>query len=406
MPAISEAITFPSATGGALSGRFDRPPADPRAYALFAHCFTCSKESIAATRVSQALAERGIATLRFDFTGLGDSDGDFADTTFASNVEDLVAATRFLAGQGKAPSLLIGHSLGGAAVIAAAPQVPEAVGICTIGAPSDPKHVEHLLTPVLETVKSQGVGEINLGGRNIRIGKGFVEDISKQSLGAVLNDLKKALLVLHAPKDEIVEIAHAGNIFKHAKHPKSFVALEGANHLLTRRADADYVAEIVAGWAARYLPKVREERLPENVLRVSSTGESRFVQQVRVGKHAFLGDEPTSVPGGLDAGPSPYDLLVAALGTCTAMTLKMYAERKKLPLEQVIVDLSHSKVHAEDCADCDTKTGKIDRIERTIRLIGDLDPATRQRLLEIADRCPVHQTLHGEVIVASQLADG
>ncbi len=405
MTVTSEAYAFTSASGAPLAGRLDRPADEPLGYALFAHCFTCSKESIAATRVSKALAERGIATLRFDFTGLGDSGGDFAETTFASNVADLVKATEALREAGMAPNLLIGHSLGGAAVIAAAPYVPEAVGVATIGAPSDPKHVEHLLTPVIEEVKSKGIGEISLGGQSIRIGKDFLEDIGKHRLRDCLQGLGKAILVMHSPVDEIVDVKHAAYIYKSAEHPKSYVSLDKANHLLTRRADADYVADIIAAWAGRYLTQKRPTALPAGQVLVSEAGRGKFLQEVTMGKHHLLADEPASV-GGLDAGPGPYDLLLAGLGACTAMTVRMYAERKGIALTGVSVTLEHDRIHAEDCADCETQSGRIDRIRRRISLKGDLDEATRQRLLEIADKCPVHRTLTHEVLVETTSADG
>ncbi len=401
MTYTSEAFQFQGAGGASLAGRLDRPAGKPVAYALFAHCFTCSKESIAATRVSQALAERGIATLRFDFTGLGESEGDFAETTFASNVADLVQATESLRGQGMAPSLLIGHSLGGAAVLSAAPSVPEAVGVVTIGAPSDPKHVEHLLTPVLDEVKSKGVGEISLGGQAIRIGKDFLEDIGKHRLRDSLKDLGKAVLVLHSPVDEIVGVEHAAFIYKSAEHPKSFVSLDRANHLLTRRADAEYAADVIATWAGRYLPRQKQETLRAGEVRVSETGTGRFLQNVVMGKHRLDADEPSSV-GGLDAGPGPYDLLLAGLGACTSMTVRMYADRKGIALQGVSVLLTHDRIHAEDCATCETETGKIDRISRRIALLGDLDAETRQKLLAIADRCPVHRTLTHEVVIETE----
>ncbi len=401
MTTTSETFGFTSSSGTRLAGRLDRPAGQTIAYALFAHCFTCSKESIAATRVSQALAERGIATLRFDFTGLGDSAGDFAETTFASNVADLVQATESLREAGMAPKLLIGHSLGGAAVIAAAPQVAEAVGVVTIGAPGDPKHVTHLLTPVLEEVREKGVAEIALGGQSIRIGKDFVEDIGKHRLRDSLQGLGKALLVMHSPVDEIVDVQHAAFIYKSAEHPKSFIALDGANHLLTRRADADYVADMIAAWAGRYLPQARPRSLPAGQVQVREAGQGRFLQEVTMGRHHLLADEPASV-GGFDAGPGPYDLLLAGLGACTSMTLRMYAERKKIPLTGVAVTLEHDRIHAEDCADCETETGSIDRIRRRIALEGTFDAPTRQRLLEIADKCPVHRTLTHEVVIETE----
>ncbi|GAB5468188.1 MAG: bifunctional alpha/beta hydrolase/OsmC family protein [Rhodospirillales bacterium] len=401
MSVTSEVFQFESATGGKLVGRLDRPAGKPLAYALFAHCFTCSKESIAATRISQALAERRIATLRFDFAGLGDSGGDFADTSFASNVADLVQAAQRLREEGMAPSLLIGHSLGGAAVIAAAPSMPEVVGVVTIGAPSDPKHVEHLLTPVIAEVRSKGVGEISLGGNKIRIGKDFLDDIGKHRLRDSLRGLNKALLVLHSPVDEIVDVQHAGFIYKSAEHPKSYIALDQANHLLTRRHDADYVADVIAAWASRYLSEPRKVSLPGGQVRVTESGGGRFLQEVTLGRHHLLADEPRDI-GGLDAGPGPYDLLLAGLGACTAMTIRMYADRKEIALESVSVLLTHDRIHAQDCAECETREGRIDRIRRRISFSGALDEATRQKLLEIADKCPVHRTLTHEVVIETE----
>lgn len=403
----TERFDFPNTQGHQLTGLLESPDAEPAAYALFAHCFTCSKESRAARRIAEGLAARGIAVLRFDFTGLGASEGDFANTDFSSNVADLVAAADHLRQTRRAPALLIGHSLGGAAVLAAARHVPEADAVATIGAPSDPTHVTGLFGDHLDEIRAHGAGEVILGGRRFRIRREFLDDASEHNLLGGLATLGKALLVLHSPVDQVVGIDNASRIFQAAKHPKSFVSLDDADHLLARRRDAAYTADVIATWAGRYLPEAQDQPAaadddPRSVI-VAETGAGRFQQQVTVGPHRLIADEPVSV-GGRDTGPSPYDLLLASLGACTAMTLRMYAEHKHLPMDRVSVRLQHSKIHATDCASCDTADGKIDRIDRIITVDGDLDDAQRARLHEIADRCPVHRTLHSEVEIRTELA--
>jgi putative redox protein len=403
----SHAVSFPSAAGHALAARLDTPSdTPPRAHALFAHCFTCSKESKAATFISEALTDAGIAVLRFDFTGLGGSEGDFGNTGFSSNVDDIVAAATWLAREHAPPAILVGHSLGGAAVIAAAAHVPHAVAVGTINAPSDPAHVLGLLGSARAEIDARGEAEVELSGRKFRIRREFLEDAAAQNLGTAIGQLKRALMVFHAPRDTIVSIDHASRIFLAARHPKSFVSLDDADHLLTRRSDAHYVGAVLAAWASRYLaPETSEPRIagPRDAVRVRETGAGKFQQEISVGAHRFLADEPVAA-GGLDSGPTPYDLLAAALGACTAMTLRLYAEAKQLPLERVGVELRHEKIHAADCADCETREGKVDRIERVIELEGPLDAVARQRLLEIADKCPVHRTLHAEIRVSTRLA--
>jgi uncharacterized OsmC-like protein/pimeloyl-ACP methyl ester carboxylesterase len=397
MPA--ERFDFPNAVGQKLAALLDRPPGEPRAYALFAHCFTCGKDVHAAKRIAEGLTALDIAVLRFDFTGLGSSDGEFANTTFSSNVADLVAAANELRRTRSAPAILIGHSLGGTAVLAAASDVPEARAVVTIAAPSDPTHVKGLFAHRLEEIDAKGEVEVVLGGRPFRISRAFVDDLAEHRLLDRLADLHKALLIFHSPTDATVGIENAGRIFTAAKHPKSFVSLAGADHLLSRRNDATYVANVIHAWAERYLdmPEVTPDLPDESTaVVVRETRRGRFQQQVTVGRHHFLADEPADV-GGLDSGPGPYDLVLAGLGACTAMTLRLYAERKGLPLERVIVELSHSRIHAADCETCETKEGMVDRIERTIALRGNLGAEQRERLLEIADKCPVHRTLTSEV---------
>jgi putative redox protein len=399
MPSIS--IRFPAAQGHELAARLERPAGEPRAYALFAHCFTCSKDSKAAAYISQALAARGIAVLRFDFTGLGMSGGDFADSNFSSNIGDLLAAADYLREHYRAPRLLVGHSLGGTAVLAAAPQIAECRAVATIAAPFEPKHVAGLLTGGKQAILDAGEAQVDIGGRPFTIRRQFLEDLERHDPAKHIGALKKALLILHSPRDNIVGIDNASRIFMAAKHPKSFVSLDDADHLLTRAQDAAYAAEVLAAWASRYLERNALEPVPG--VRVVEAGEGTFTEDIFAGRHRLRADEPESA-GGNDTGPSPYDLLVAALGACTAMTVRLYADHKKLPLERVSVDLSHDKVHAADCAECETKDGRIDRIERVLTLEGDLDAAQRAKLLEIANKCPVHRTLHSEVWIPTRLA--
>jgi putative redox protein len=409
-----EKLTFPGSQGASLAGRLELPDGEPRAFALFAHCFTCTKDIFAAGRIAEELARHGIAVLRFDFTGLGASEGDFAHTNFSSNVEDLVKAADFLRDNYMAPKILIGHSLGGAAVLAAAHLVPEAVAVATIAAPAEPAHVAHLFTDKRAEIETKGEAEVLLVGRPFRIKKQFLDDVANQNSAEKLARLGKALLLFHAPRDQIVGIENAGAIFQAAKHPKSFISLDDADHLLTRRADAIYVADVLAAWAARYIDDPAK-RLPEPMAAEEGSvvvcergadpvrGISRLVQDILVGQHRLTADEPTEA-GGSDLGPNPYDLLLAALGACTSMTLRLYADHKQWPLERTTVRLSHEKIHAADCADCETREGKIDQIEREIELAGPLDATQRQRLLEIAEKCPVHRTLHSEIKIRSRLA--
>ena len=397
MPA--ERFDFPNARGQNLAALLDRPAGEPRAYALFAHCFTCGKDNHAAKRIAEGLTALGIAVLRFDFTGLGSSEGEFANTTFSSNVADLVAAANELRRTARAPAILIGHSLGGAAVLAAASEVAEARAVVTIGAPSDPAHVTGLFKDRLDEIGAKGEIEVALAGRPFRISRAFVDDLAEHRLKERIANLRKALLVFHSPTDDIVGIENASVIFTAAKHPKSFVSLADADHLLSRRRDATYVANVIRAWAERYLDlPAAAPMLPDdsNAVVVRETRQGRFQQEIAVGPHRFLADEPVEV-GGLGSGPGPYDLVLAGLGACTAMTLRLYAERKALPLEEVTVVLSHAKIHAADCEACETKEGMIDRIERAIALRGKLDEDQRRRLLEIADKCPVHRTLTSEV---------
>ncbi len=398
----SRKVEFPGASGARLAARLDLP-AEPRAFALFAHCFTCGKDTFAASRIAGGLAARDVAVLRFDFTGIGNSEGEFANTNFSSNVGDLVAAADYLRQNHAAPALLVGHSLGGAAVLAAAPRVPEAAAVVTIGAPASADHITHAFAANLSEIVEKGIAEVTLAGRTFTITKQFLDDVAGQNFLDQLGRMRKALLVCHAPQDEYVGIENASAIFTAARHPKSFLSLDTADHLLRARADCIYVADLIASWASRYLPLGEQTALlPEGVVEVSETRGGLFLQRVRIGRHRLVADEPVAA-GGNDAGPSPYDYLLAALGACTSMTMRLYADRKGINAERFSVRLSHRRVHAEDCADCETKEGNVGEITRDITIGGDVPEAAQARLMEIADRCPVHQTLTHEIKIRSRL---
>ena len=408
MTGRSEKLEFPGSHGARLAARLDLPDGPPRAYALFAHCFTCSKDGLASARISRALTEFGIAVLRFDFTGLGKSGGEFANTNFSSNMEDLEFAADFLRERYAAPSLLIGHSLGGAAVLAVTHRIPEVRAVATIGAPADPDHISHLLRESRAQIEASGEAEVVLAGRAFRVRRQFLVDIAEQPQAERIRELGAALLVMHSPADTIVAVDNARRIYEAARHPKSFVALDGTDHLLTSPADAAYAAAILATWAGRYaLDPPAEAAAPavpttlpdpaEGLVVVSESGTGAFAQEIMVGPHRLTADEP--LPVGTDTGPSPYDLLLAALGACTSMTMRLYAARKNWPLEKVTVSLRHSRIHAKDCANCETTTGQVDRIERVIHFDGDLDADQIERLGEIADKCPVHRTLRSETVI-------
>ncbi len=410
MSKSSEKIIFPGSSGELLAARLDMPPGSPRAYALFAHCFTCSKDIFAAARISEALVERGFAVMRFDFTGLGASEGEFANTNFSSNVEDLIKAADYLRENYSAPEIFIGHSLGGSAVLTAAGQVPEVKAVATIGAPADATHVIHNFGAKIDEIEAKGIAKVDLAGRSFTIKKQFLDDLKTHSVESRVASLKKALLIFHAPRDTIVGVENAAAIFKAAKHPKSFISLDDADHLLSRRSDAVYVADVLSAWASRFISADEVSSVlpypgPDGQVSVAETGAGKFQAEIVSGAHRLLADEPVSF-GGMDTGPSPYDLLSAALGACTSMTLRMYAEHKGIDLQRVIVHVRHGKVHARDCEDCgEGRDGKIDRFERELVLEGAIDEPTRQRLSEIADKCPVHKTLKQGAAVVTLLRD-
>jgi len=400
----TERITFPGHDGTQLAARLDMPQGPHLATALFAHCFTCSKDIPAARRIAARLAGMGIAVLRFDFTGLGHSEGEFANTTFTSNVGDLAAAAQYLEGRGMAPSLLIGHSLGGAAVLKARAQIASVRAVVTLGAPSDPAHVAHNFAEALPRITSDGVAEVTLGGRPFGISRAFIDDISAGNLKSAIHNLDAALLILHAPRDEIVAIDNASEIFLAARHPKSFITLDNADHLISRAQDAEYAADLIAAWAGHYIdltPPAPPPGAPEGIVRVSEADADGFLQDIQSGPdHHALADEPLAY-GGTNRGMSPYGFVGAGLGACTAMTIRMYARRKGWPLTHVSVDISHAKVHAQDAAT--GSKNRIDEFSRLIRLEGDLDADQRARLMQIADKCPVHRTLENGARVTTEL---
>ncbi|MEX2497636.1 MAG: alpha/beta fold hydrolase [Wenzhouxiangellaceae bacterium] len=396
-------IRFTNRSGLELTGNIELPAGgDWQATALFAHCFTCTRNIKAARNITRALAEEGFAVLRFDFTGLGESDGDFSDTSFSSNLDDLEDAAAWMAKELDAPQLLVGHSLGGAAVLAAAERLDSVRAVATLAAPASADHILEQFGDDLEAIESEGSAEVQLAGRPFRIRKDFVDDARSHSIEDRLKKLKRALLILHSPIDKTVGIENAQQIFAAALHPKSFVSLDQADHLLSDEADSRYAGAVISVWASRFLELQRPAPV-EDVQVAGRTGD-KFLCRVQAGRHSLLADEPAE-NGGDDLGPDPYKYLAGALGTCTVMTLNMYARHKKLAVERVTCEVTHERVHAEDCADCEKTNGKIDRLTRVIGIEGDLDEDQRSRMLEIADRCPVHRTLENEIRVESRLAD-
>ncbi len=401
-------VTFKNHQGQTLVGRLELPAdSHPHNFAIFAHCFTCNKNLLAVKNISKGLTSNGFGVLRFDFTGLGESEGDFADTNFSGNVEDLVAAAQFLEENYIAPTLIVGHSLGGAASIFAAGEIASIKAVATIGAPSNPVHVKHLLKSGIDEIQSEGKAVINLSGRDFTIKKQFLDDLETKSLPETAKSLRKPLLIMHSPQDDTVGIKNAEEIYVSAHHPKSFVSLDGADHLLSKKEDSIYVGEVISGWAKRYLSEGKENKpvlKTKHQVVASLDGADGFTTQMKVGNHYMVADEPESY-GGNDFGPSPYELVSAGLSACTAMTIQMYSKRKGWIVNNVEVHTSYSKSHAEDCENCESNSAKIDTFHREIRLTGDLDDKQKARIMQIADKCPVHKTLHSETQVISSLVD-
>jgi len=397
-------VTFQNREGQHLVGRLELPiNQHPHNFAIFAHCFTCNKNLSAVKNIGKALTSKGFGVLRFDFTGLGESEGDFEDTNFSGNVADLIAAADYLKEYYKAPTLLIGHSLGGAAVLFAGGEVDSVKAVATIGAPSNPKHVQHLFKSDLKEIEATGKAVVHLSGRDFTIKKQFLDDLESKWLPLKVKSLRRALLVMHSPQDEIVGIENAEEIYVAAHHPKSFVSLDGADHLLHNKKDSVYAGEVIAGWAQRYVDIPEKSPLRSTHQVIASLGEQDgFTTAMKVGNHLMTADEPTSY-GGNDFGPSPYELVSAGLSACTAMTVQMYVRRKEWSLEKIEVHTSYGKEHASDCKNCESDTAKIDTFNREIRLTGDLDEKQKARILQIADKCPVHKTLHSETQVVTKL---
>ncbi len=396
---------FRNRSGEILSGRLEIPDGPVRAYALFAHCFTCNKNVHAATRISRALCERGFAVLRFDFTGLGSSEGDFANTNFSSNLDDLRAAIDALRERHQAPQILVGHSLGGAAVLYLASEIPSINLVASIGAPSQPSHVLHLFGEHIEKIEQRGATEVEVGGRRWSIQQQFIDDVTQVSLTRRLNDSNVPVLIFHAPEDRIVDVENAKKIYMAANHPKSFVSLDGANHLLTNKTDSQYVADVLATWATRYIPTPAESTESKMVAKdgrvVVKERNRSFTQDLVARSHHVVADEPTNVNGD-DLGMTPYELLLSSLGACTAMTLRMYAKRKGIDLEHITVELEHDRIHVDDCKTCEEQSAKVDRIRKFIKLEGDITEAQHERMLEIAEMCPVNRTLLNQKLVTSE----
>ncbi len=395
--------TFKNKEGVELSAVLELPfNQEPHNFVLFAHCFTCNKNFLAVKNIGRALTANGFGVLRFDFTGLGESEGDFADTNFSGNVDDLLAAADFLKKEYKAPSLLVGHSLGGAAVLFAAQRSSSVQAVATIAAPSSPQHVKHLLKSNLEEIQRNGHSKVNLGGRDFTIKAQFLQDLDTKKLKEVVQEMEKSILVMHSPQDTVVGIKNAEEIYLAARHPKSFISLDGADHLLTNKSDSKYAGEVIAAWALRYLEVPEKEKISSNHQVMANLGSEGFTTQIKAGDHFITADEPESI-GGSNFGPTPYDLLSASLAACTSMTIQMYARRKRWPLEDVETHVNHDKEHADDCSNCERNSSKIDIFKREIVLEGDLNSKQQEKLLEIANKCPVHRTLHNDIKITTKL---
>lgn len=404
MPQKSRKIKFTNKEGIELSAQLEFPPDSlPRAFAIFAHCFTCSKNLQAAKNLTRSMSQEGVAVLRFDFTGLGESKGNFEDSNFSSNVSDLISAAEFLENEFEAPQVIIGHSLGGAAVIYAASQLDSIRAVATVGAPSSVDHVVHLIQDKAEEIKEKGEANVKISGRNFKIKKQFLEDIESKNLKKLMSDFRKPILVMHSPQDQVVSIDNAAELYNMAWHPKSFISLDGANHLLSNKKDSLYVGQMIANWSSRYLDAAEEDELESDQQVVAQLKtENNFTTLIKAGKHSLTADEPESV-GGDDFGPNPYDLVASGLAACTAMTIKMYADRKEWKLEQIDVHVKHEKQHSKDCEDCSDGKARIDHFHRSIEIEGDVTQDQCSRLLEIANKCPVHKTLETQSFIDTKL---
>lgn len=401
-----EKVSFKNKDNEQLAGRLELPlDQKPHNFVVFAHCFTCTKNLTAIRNIGRALARVGFGVLRFDFTGLGESEGDFENTNFSGNVDDLVEAAQFLEKNYMAPSLIIGHSLGGAAAIFASARLPSIKAVAVINSPSNPSHVMHLLKDSATEINKKGKAKVNLGGIDFTIKKQFLDDLQNKSLMDVVSDFRKALLILHSPQDKTVEIKNAEDVYLAAHHPKSFISLDGVDHLLSNKEDSEYVGEVIAGWASRYVEIPPQKKISsKSKVAASLNDEDKFTTHLKLGDHTAIADEPTSF-GGNNFGPTPYEYISAGLASCTAMTIQMYAKRKKWKIENITVHIDYSKDHAVDCEACEDKSAKIDTFTRKIKFDGNLSAEQKKRLLEIADKCPVHKTLITETQILTEIVE-
>ena len=396
-------VSFKNSDSKTLKGVLELPTnKQPAHFILFAHCFTCNKNFHAPSKISKSLASQGYGVLRFDFTGLGDSEGDFADTNFSGNVEDLIAAAEFLKKEYKPPTMIIGHSLGGAAALFASKQIESVKCVVTINAPSNLSHVQKHFESSLEEIEKDGYANIKIGGRSFKIKKQFITDLENNQDSSVLKDIRKSLLIMHSPQDEIVSINHAEELYKAAWHPKSFVSLDGANHMLSSKEDSGYVGTVISAWASKYLKEEEAPELETDHEVMANLGATGYTTQIIAGNHHFIADEPIKV-GGSDLGPNPYELVSSGLAACTSMTIHMYARRKEWKVDNVETHVSYSKKHADDCEHCENDMAKIDHFEREISNKGDLDEKQLKRLMQIADKCPVHKTLSSQAQISTKL---
>jgi putative redox protein len=395
----SEKVTFENKKKEKIAAIIDWPlHQKPKATALFAHCFTCTKNLTAVKNISKGLTSSGFAVLRFDFTGLGESEGEFEETNFETNIDDLELAANFLAEKIEAPKLLIGHSLGGTAILHAANKIKSAKGIVTIGSPYQPSHAAHLFEESVEEIKEKGRANVTIGGRPFTVNAELLKSLNSNDSEKIIAELDRALLVLHSPQDRIVGIENAEKIYKAAKHPKSFISMDGADHLLSEKLDSMYVGDIISSWLNRYLIIQEDDLLSTKHQAAAQTNADSLTTEVIADGHPLIADEPKNL-GGNDLGASPYGLLSAALASCTSLTLQLYAQRKKWDLKVATVHVNHCKIDDEE------SSRKIDYFVRTIDLKGDLNEDQRSRLLEIANKCPVHKTLHAASKVDSELME-
>lgn len=398
--------SFKNRKGETLSARIELPiDQHPHNFAVFAHCFTCTKNLIAIRNIAHQLVKEGFGVMRFDFTGLGESEGEFKNTNFSGNVEDIEDAAQFLKEKFESPTLIIGHSLGGTAALFAASRIESVKAVATINSPSNPEHVQHLIKSSIDEIEESGKAAVNIGGRDFTIKRQFLDDLKNHSLKEIVRNFGKALLILHSPQDEIVKVKNAQDLFVAAWHPKSFISLDGMDHMLSGQENSHYAGKVISGWALRYvdIPENKKIRSKHRVA-ASLDNQEKFTTYLKLGDHTGLADEPVTF-GGNNFGPTPYEYLSAALVSCTAMTVQMYARRKNWNLENITVHVDYSKEHAYDSENCEKTSSKLDTFTKTIKLEGDLSDEQKNRLLEIADRCPVHRTLISTIQIRSSLLD-